>query len=75
MNFRIRSVADRPLFHLSKLVHALPSMGPGTIAPDAWVISGARFLPVPDVDPAAILAAAAALAVDGTKPTVIIGRE
>ena len=50
-------------------------LGPVTIAPDAWVISGARFLQVPDVDPAAILAAAAALAVDGTKPTVIIGRE
>ena len=33
VNFRIRSVADRPLFHLSKLVHALHSTGPGTIAP------------------------------------------
>ena len=50
-------------------------VGPVTIAPDAWVISGARFLQVPDATARAILDTAAALTVDGAAPTVIIGRE
>jgi N-methylhydantoinase A/oxoprolinase/acetone carboxylase beta subunit len=50
-------------------------VGPVTMAPDAWVISGARFLQVPDAGPRAILDTAAALTVNGVAPTVIIGRE
>lgn len=50
-------------------------VGPVTISPDAWVVSGARFLQLPDVDPATIVDTAAALVVDGATPTLIIGRE
>jgi N-methylhydantoinase A len=50
-------------------------VGPVQIAPDAWVISGARFLQVPEPDTAAILAAAAAISGPGKPATIIIGRE
>jgi N-methylhydantoinase A/oxoprolinase/acetone carboxylase beta subunit len=50
-------------------------VGPMTIAPDAWVVSGARLLQVPHPDVEAIAGTAAALASDGARPTVIIGRE
>jgi N-methylhydantoinase A len=44
-------------------------VGPMTIAPDAWVIAGPRFLQVPEPGPEAILALAT-----GDQPTIIIGR-
>jgi hypothetical protein len=50
-------------------------VGPVTIAPDAWVISGARLLQVPDPEPSTIIDTAAAISSDGPVPTVIIGRE
>jgi len=50
-------------------------IGPVTVAPDAWVIAGARFLQVPDAEPEAIRDAARTLAPDGASATVIIGRE
>ena len=50
-------------------------LGPVTVTPDAWVVSGARLLQVPTVEPSAILDTAAAIAVNGTRTTVIIGRE
>jgi N-methylhydantoinase A/oxoprolinase/acetone carboxylase beta subunit len=49
-------------------------VGPLSITPDAWVVSGARFLQVPDVEPEAIVATADAIAGDSV-PVVIIGRE
>ncbi|MEY2451641.1 MAG: N-methylhydantoinase [Acidimicrobiaceae bacterium] len=51
------------------------NLGPVTVTPEAWVISGARLLQVPIVEPQAILEVADAIAVNGTIPTVIIGRE
>lgn len=50
-------------------------VGPVTLEPDAWIISGTRFLQVPDVEPGAILDTVATLTVDGSTPIVIIGRE
>ncbi|MCU1461347.1 MAG: hydantoinase [Acidimicrobiales bacterium] len=50
-------------------------VGPMTIAPDAWIVSGARFLQVPAPDLAAIADTVTALTADGATPTVIIGRE
>jgi N-methylhydantoinase A/oxoprolinase/acetone carboxylase beta subunit len=50
-------------------------VGPVTIAPDAWVVNGARLLQVPEPDSIAILEPAAAVGSDGGEPTVIIGRE
>lgn len=49
-------------------------VGPVTITPDAWVVSGSRFLQVPDVQPDAILATAAAISLD-EPATIVIGRE
>jgi len=49
-------------------------IGPVTVAPDAWVVAGARFLQVADVAPGPVAAAARTLA-PGATATVIIGRE
>ncbi|MEA3215339.1 MAG: N-methylhydantoinase [Acidimicrobiia bacterium] len=49
-------------------------VGPVTITPDAWVISGSRFLQVPDAQPDAIVATAAAVSLD-EPATIVIGRE
>jgi N-methylhydantoinase A/oxoprolinase/acetone carboxylase beta subunit len=49
-------------------------VGPVTITPDAWVVSGSRFLQVPEARPDAILATAAAVAQD-EPATIVIGRE
>ena len=46
-----------------------------TIAPDVWVIGGARFLQVVDTTPQSIVDTATALTGDGAPATVIIGRE
>jgi N-methylhydantoinase A/oxoprolinase/acetone carboxylase beta subunit len=49
-------------------------MGPMTIAPEAWLISGARFLQVPDPDARTVLDMAATLG--GEQGTIIIiGRQ
>jgi hypothetical protein len=50
-------------------------IGPVTVAPDAWVVAGARFAQVPDAATAAIREAAGSLTLDGGSATVIIGRE
>ena len=50
-------------------------VGPMTIAPDVWIIGGARFLQVVDTTPQSILDTATALTGDGAPATVIIGRE
>jgi hypothetical protein len=41
-----------------------------TLAPEAWVVDGARFVQVPDPEPEAILA----LATGDHPATIIIGR-
>ena len=50
-------------------------VGPMTIAPDVWIIGGARFLQVVDTTPQSIVDTATALTGDGAPATVIIGRE
>jgi N-methylhydantoinase A len=50
-------------------------VGPVSITPDAWVISGARFLQAPETDPELVVATAEACAVDDSPPVVIVGRE
>jgi N-methylhydantoinase A/oxoprolinase/acetone carboxylase beta subunit len=50
-------------------------MGPMNVQPDAWVISGPRFVQVPHPDPDAITRAAVEHASDDGATTVIIGRE
>jgi N-methylhydantoinase A/oxoprolinase/acetone carboxylase beta subunit len=49
-------------------------VGPVSIAPDVWVIGGARFLQVADTDPRAVLETAATLTEGGADATIIIGR-
>ena len=49
-------------------------VGPVSIAPDVWVIGGARFLQVADTDPRAVLETAATLTDGGSDATIIIGR-
>src|SRR5439155_4596510 len=50
-------------------------VGPVTIAPEAWVVSGPRLLQAADPEPATILDTLDALAVDGEPATIVIGRE
>jgi N-methylhydantoinase A/oxoprolinase/acetone carboxylase beta subunit len=50
-------------------------MGPVTLAPDAWVVSGSRFIQVPDPTAASVVAAATALAGPDGAATIVIGRE
>jgi hypothetical protein len=61
------------------LVRHTRRLGPITMAPDAWVISGARFMQVPDPEPGSIIAIAAAIDADrdteAAAPTIIVGRE
>ncbi len=49
-------------------------VGPVSIAPDVWVIGGARFLQVADTGPRAVLDTAATLTDGGSDATIIIGR-
>ena len=50
-------------------------VGPMTIAPDVWVIGGARFVQIVDINPQSIVETAASLTGGGAPATVIIGRE
>jgi hypothetical protein len=50
-------------------------VGPVTIGPEAWVITGSRCLQVPDADPSVLLETVAGHAVDGSAATIVIGRE
>jgi N-methylhydantoinase A len=50
-------------------------MGPVTITPDVWLISGSRLLQVPVSDPAQVAPTVLALCPPGADFTVIVGRE
>jgi len=50
-------------------------MGPVTITPDVWVISGSRLLQVPVTNPAQVAPTVLALCPPGADFTVIVGRE
>jgi N-methylhydantoinase A/oxoprolinase/acetone carboxylase beta subunit len=51
-------------------------VGPMTMAPDAWVVSGARFVQVPDPDARTVIETFLAVGADAAGQTVIIiGRE
>jgi hypothetical protein len=50
-------------------------VGPVTIAPEAWLISGPRLLQLPAPTPPSIVDAVSTLAADGETTTIVIGRE
>jgi N-methylhydantoinase A/oxoprolinase/acetone carboxylase beta subunit len=50
-------------------------VGPVTIAPEAWLISGPRLLQLPAPTPPSIVDAVSTLAADGEATTIVIGRE
>jgi hypothetical protein len=50
-------------------------MGPVTLTPDVWLISGSRLLQVPVTDPAQVAPTVLALCPPGEDFTVIVGRE
>lgn len=50
-------------------------VGPVTIKPDVWLVSGSRFLQLAETDPVKVAQAAATFSTDESSTTMVIGRE
>jgi N-methylhydantoinase A/oxoprolinase/acetone carboxylase beta subunit len=50
-------------------------IGVMSVAPDVWILSGNRFIQVPDPDPTVVTAATTTMGAATEPPTILIGRE